>query len=98
MPTLREQKEKARRIQAAMFPLIGDTRFLEFVEVLRDLREQAVAFAVSHDSVKDARATTRTLGEIAAYNDIIGVADNYKAQLDEQQAMAEEAKQNEQSG
>ncbi len=98
MPSIREQKLRARRLEEALFPLVTDERFQRFLSVLRDLREEAVAFAVSHDSVKDARATTRSLGEIAAYNDIIGVADNYKAQLDEQQAMAEEAKQNEQSG
>lgn len=86
--TSAQQKEKQRRIEAAMFPLVADSRFNEFIDVLRELKDEAVLFAVSHDSAKDARATTRVLGEISAYCDIISVADNYRTSLEEKREEA----------
>lgn len=73
---------RQRRLELAMFPLIGDDRFTTFLETVRELKEDAVQFAVSNDSVKSDRATLSALGEIRAYTDILGIAENYKLQLE----------------
>lgn len=67
---------KAQSLQAAMADLIHDPRFQTFCDALKELREQAVAFAVTHDSVKDQRATIAALGEVRAYDDILAVVKN----------------------
>lgn len=75
---------KARKLEQAMFPLISDPRFsVDFMGVLREQRDEAVAYAISHDSVRDERRTLAALGEIRAYNDILAIAENYHTQLEE---------------
>lgn len=75
--------EKQEALQGAMASLLPNTNFQEFLEVLRDLREAAVAYAISHDTIKDQRNTLAALGEVRAYDDILGIAKAHEQVLDQ---------------
>lgn len=61
-----------------MRDLVQDPRFGEFVNAIRELKEGAVAYAVSHTTVRDQRESLAALGEVRAYSDIISI---YEAHL-----------------
>lgn len=89
MTSKQRSEQRARKLELAMFPLITDDRFDAFLDTVKELRDEAVSFAISHDSVKSDRATLSSLGEVRAYTDILGIAENYRMQLEakaEQQA------------
>jgi len=69
------------RIKAAMATLIANTNFKVFIELLHELKDEAFLEAVSKDSVKDQRLSLAALGEARALNDIIGIYENFRDQL-----------------
>lgn len=83
--------DRQRRLEEALYPLIGDPRFDTFLSEVRQLRDAAVDFAITHESVKSDRATLSALGEVRAYTDLLNIAENYKAQLEAR--MEQEAEQ-----
>ena len=76
-----------------MTPLCGDERFKEFMQVIEDLKEQAVEFAATHDSVKDTRATLAALGTVRSYIDILGIYKNAIHVIEDEQRRFEEEKE-----
>ena len=87
---LERAAEKQRRIQQAMFPLIGDDRFLKFMEVLKELKDEAVEFSVSHDGVRDERVSLVSKGEVRTYLNILAVCESYKLQAEQTEATRQE--------
>lgn len=70
---------KLDRLRGAMASLIPNSNFTEFMRTVQELREQAVTYAVNHQTLADERKTIAALGEIAAYDDILAV---YRQHLD----------------
>lgn len=87
-----QTKLKLDRIQEAVAPLTGLPAFTDFVTVLRDLKDEAVANSVSFDTVANERNSLVAKGEVLAYLNILGVCDSQKEQFD-----ALTAQQNEQA-
>jgi len=75
-------KLKLDRIQEAVQPLVGLPQFEEFVELLRDLKDEAVANSVSFETSASERNSLVAKGEILAYLNILGVCDGQKEQFD----------------
>lgn len=71
-----------------MSTLLPNPNFHEFIDAIRELREGAVMYAVTHTAVKDQRESLAALGEVRAYTDIIGIVDSYmqnKQQTEDEQ-------------
>ena len=77
--TRREHELKLARLKAAMSSLVQNPNFVEFMGTLTDLREGAIAYAVSHTTVRDQRETLAALGEVRCYDDILDV---YRSHLE----------------
>ncbi len=88
MTPRQKAQEKARRIQQAMFPLCGDTRFVEFMELIREQRDVAVQDAVSDRVLVNERMLSVALGEIRTYESILSVFESFKQQADAQESKA----------
>ncbi len=73
-------QEKRRRIEQAMFPLVGDTRFQAFMEVVREQRDVAVQDAVSDRVVASERLLNVALGEIRCYESLLSIYESYRQQ------------------
>lgn len=74
--TIDQKQEKYRRLTEAMIPLVGDTRFIEFMEVVKDYKELAVENSLLDATIANERLTLASLGEVRAYKDIIGIYEN----------------------
>jgi len=83
---------KLDRIQAAIQPLVGLPQWDAFVQVLRDLKEEAVANSVAFDTVANERNSLVAKGEVLCYLNILTVADSQREAFD-----ALTAQQNEQA-
>lgn len=59
--------------RTAMAQLALDGRFQLFMEGIRELKESAIADAITADQAGDARKSSANLGEIRAYRDIEGI-------------------------
>lgn len=77
-----------------MSPLVGIPQFAEYIAMLGELKDEAVAYSVDSDTVKSDRESLVVKGEIRAYLNQIAI---YKGEVEqlEQQARAE-AEQREQ--
>lgn len=84
MTSLQIAQEKNRRIQAAMFPLIADPRFIAFMDTVEELKEESIEFAVNHDSAKEERVCLAALGEVRAYKNLLAIFDGYQDQLSQE--------------
>lgn len=73
------EAQKRQQLRAAMESLVQNTNFVHFMETIAELREGAVAYAVAHSTLENDRKTIAALGEVACYDDIIGV---YKSHLE----------------
>lgn len=85
----KQDRLKMDRIQEALQPLVGIPQFNDFIEILRDLKDEAVANSVSFETAASERNSLVAKGEILAYLNILGVYDGQKEQFDalqEQQA------------
>ncbi len=74
--------EKNRRIQQAMFPLVGDSRFIDFMELVREQRDSAVQDAVTDRVIANERMLSVALGEIRCYESLLSVYENFKQQAE----------------
>lgn len=88
--TSKQRAEKANRLLSVMGPLSRDPRFQEFLDTIEDFKGAAMAWAVDHDSVKDARATLANLGEVRAYMNILETAKSIRQHAEEQAAREQE--------
>ncbi len=88
MTPRQKSQEKARRIQQAMFPLCGDSRFIEFMELIREQRDVAVQDAVSDRVISNERMLSVALGEIRTYESILSVFESFKQQAEAQESEA----------
>lgn len=71
--------ETQEPLRGALSTLLPNPNFRQFIDALRELREGAVMYAVSHTAVKDQRETLAALGEVRAYSDIIDIVDSYES-------------------
>ncbi len=82
---------KRRQIEQAIFPLVGDTRFQSFMEVVRDQLEVAVEDAVSDRVIANDKTLAIALGEIRCYKAILSVYENFQQQAESEQDQHQEA-------
>ncbi len=78
------QQLKEAQLRQAMESLIQYPPFASFISTLREQKEAAIAYAVSHTSVKDERETLAALGEIRTYSDIIAIYDAHSQAVEHQ--------------
>lgn len=83
MSKLNRQMDIKRRMESAVFPLVGDPRFQDFMELMAQLKDEAIEFACSHDAVTSSRATLAALGEVRTYRNILSIYENQKVEADE---------------
>lgn len=86
-------KEKSERLQAAMFRLIGNDAFQEFVDELREQQHAAMLDSVSDAVVGNDRKSLVAAGEIRAYQGLIGMYDDFVANQVQQGEVENEARQ-----
>jgi len=70
--------ETQETLRGAMSTLLPNPNFRDFIDALRQLREGAIMYAVSHTTVKDQREALAALGEVRAYSDIIDIVDSHE--------------------
>lgn len=58
-------------INNAIKSLAGDTRFQDFIEVIRRKKDEATLLLIHDDTVKDERLTLAAIGVIRAMQDLI---------------------------
>lgn len=87
------QKEKEIRLKHAMMPLLADTRFAEFINAVRDLKEEAVANAILDETVRNKRIARAAIGEIRCYRDIIGIYENFLEQAEQEKIRLDEERE-----
>ena len=76
------QAERVKRIQEAILPLRGDTRFQEFIEEIRQQQKAAIADACSERVVASQRLSMAVVGEIRTYDSILSFYDSQVEQAD----------------
>ena len=69
-----------------MANLVRNQHFADFIEMLRDLKEEAVHAACLETTLKNERLTMATLGEVRVYDYIISVYEDFKDQPAEEEA------------
>lgn len=76
-PKQRQQKEEARnkRFRDAMASLLGNVAFGEFIQRLREERENAMDEACHTDFIANERIHLTALGEVRCYKAIISLYD-----------------------
>lgn len=82
-----------QKLKEAMLPLVGDPRFRDFMGVIDELKEEAMEFAVSHESVKDERVCTAALGEVRTYKNILAIYASYQDQARQERNRLDAARQ-----
>ena len=78
------QQLKEAQLRQAMESLIQYPPFTSFINTLREQKDAAVAYAISHTSVKDERETLCALGEIRALTDVIAIFDAHHQAVEHQ--------------
>ena len=84
--------EKQNRLTQAMFALKDNEHFRRFMELLADLKDDAVTFSVSHEGIQSERVSLAAKGEVRAYLNIIGAYESYKLAGEQTIEQAEEAR------
>jgi hypothetical protein len=85
-----QEKLKLDRIQAAMTPLVGIPAFVEFMQLIKDLKDEAVANSVSFETSASERNSLVSKGEVLSYLNII---QTYEGELEQQEAQIRAAQQ-----
>lgn len=73
-------KERSDRLQAAMQTLIGNEAFAAFIDELRDQQYAATMDCCNDKVIANERLTLAALGEIRAYQGIIGLYEDFVQQ------------------
>lgn len=81
-------KERMLRIQQAMLPLVGDTRFQAFMEEIEQQQKAAMLDACQERVVASDRLTLAAIGEVRAYDGLISF---YLAKMEEAEQLREVA-------
>lgn len=90
--------DRQKRLQQAMFPLMGDDRFHAFMDLLEDMKNEAVGYYVDNDSIKCDRLSLAARGEVRAYLNILAVRDSFREQIEQREEMREESQSREAVG
>lgn len=69
-------EENQERLRQNLLQLAGHVPFRDFVGIIRELHDQAVANAVGDPALQNERMVCAALGEIRAYRDILGIVDS----------------------
>lgn len=72
--------EKAMRLQQAMYRLVGNDAFVDFIDEIRELQRNAMLDSINDLVVKDERLTLAALGEIRAYESIAALYEDFLQQ------------------
>lgn len=75
-------QEKQQLLANSLKQLTTHPAFMEFVEAVKTMKDEAVASACSDKTFKTAYRTVAALGEVRAYRDILTLVDEYQAQPD----------------
>jgi len=87
-----QAKLKLDRIQEAIQPLVGIPEFTEFMEIVRNLKDEAVANSLDFQTVASERNSLVSKGEVLCYLNVLNIYDGQKEHFD-----ALTAQQNEQA-
>ncbi len=79
-----QEKLKMDRIQQTMTPLVGIPAFVEFMVLVGDLKDEAVANSVSFETSASERNSLVSKGEVLAYLNILNV---YQGQVEQQEQL-----------
>lgn len=83
--------EKFSRLRHAMFSLVGNDNFQDFIEELREMQHSTMIDLCSDAVVQNDRMTLASTGELRAYSQIIGLYDDFvQQQLQQAEVDAEE--------
>jgi hypothetical protein len=83
--------DKFSRLRHAMFSLVGNDNFQDFIEELREMQHTTMIDLCSDLVVQNDRLTLASTGELRAYSQIIGLYDDFvQQQLQQAEADAEE--------
>jgi len=83
--------DKFSRLRHAMFSLVGNDNFQDFIEELREMQHFTMIDLCSDIVVQNERMTLASTGELRAYSQIIGLYDDFvQQQLQQAEADAEE--------
>ncbi len=72
--------EKFSNLRHAMFGLVGNDNFQNFIEELREMQHSTMIDLCSDAVVKDDRMTLASTGELRAYSQIIALYDDFVQQ------------------
>jgi len=75
--SLLTQKERSDKLQQAMFRLVGNDAFQEFIEQVRELQRNAMLDLINDAVVKDERLSLAAVGEIRAYETIASLYEDF---------------------
>ena len=75
--TLLTTKERSDKLQAAMYRLVGNDAFQEFIDQVRELQRNAMLDLINDAVVKDERLSLAAVGEIRAYEMIAGLYEDF---------------------
>jgi transcription elongation factor Elf1 len=81
--TAKQREARNAQLRSAMAGLIQDTRFQQFIDLLRDHREGSVRDSCTDAVVKCQRLSLAAVGEIKAYTNLIDVYDDFVSQAEE---------------
>lgn len=70
-------KERSDKLQAAMYRLVGNDAFQEFIDQIRELQRNAMLDLINDAVVKDERLSLAAVGEIRAYEMIAGLYEDF---------------------
>lgn len=66
-------KEQEGRFNNSIVQLSGDPRFAEFIQVVGEQKDRALAEAVANSAIANPHVSAAYLGEVRAYMDIIAI-------------------------
>jgi hypothetical protein len=72
--------EKFSNLRHAMFNLVGNDNFQDFIEELREMQHATMIDLCSDAVVQNDRMTLASTGELRAYSQIIGLYDDFVQQ------------------
>ncbi len=81
-----QEKLKLDRIQSALVPLVGLPAFVDFMQLISDLKDEAVANSVSFETCASERNSLVSKGEVLTYLNILQA---YDGQIEQQELHAQ---------
>ena len=76
-----QQLSRQKRIQASLIGLANDVRFRDFMETVRECRENALDNLTDSALIQSERGSLACIGEVASYKALIRVYDEAVAQV-----------------